>query len=326
MSSSPSAGHVAAPAVSAEGLVFAYAEGGPRALDGLTLAVPAGSRFALLGPNGAGKSTLLSMVNGLRTPEAGALRLFGAGPDVAARRQVGVVFQESCLDPAMTVRETLVMQGRLFGLRGDRLSTPIAAVLATMGLEDRADQPSGQLSGGLKRRLELARAMLHEPRLLLLDEPTVGLDPDSRRRLWDHLIEINRQGTTLLIATNDVAEADHFATDVAFIKHGVVVAQGTPEELKRGLKRDAVWMAAPDLPAEAIAAIAALPGVGAVSGPFPEEPHLHVMVDDAMGFVPALFHTAGQYVRGIRIERSTLEDAYFEKAGSRLVREPVAER
>ena len=99
MSSPPSAVHVAAPAVSAEGLVFAYAEGGPRALDGLTLVVPAGSRFALLGPNGAGKSTLLSMVNGLRTPESGTLRLFGAGPDVAARRQVGVVFQESCLDP-----------------------------------------------------------------------------------------------------------------------------------------------------------------------------------------------------------------------------------
>ena len=324
MSLSASGSNIAAPAVMVGGLVFAYTEDGPRALDGLTLAVPAGSRFALLGPNGAGKSTLLSMVNGLRTAQAGELRLFGAAPDVATRRQVGVVFQESCLDLAMTVREMLAMQGRLFGLRGERLSTRITAVLATMGLEDRADQAAGQLSGGLKRRLELARSMLHEPRLLLLDEPTVGLDPDSRRRLWDHLIEINRQGTTLLIATNDVAEADHFATDVAFIKRGVVVAQGTPEELKRDLKRDAVWLAAPDLPAEAIAAIAALPGVGRVSGPYPEEPHLHVMVDDAAGFVPALFGAAGQYVRGIQIERSTLEDAYFEQAGSR-VREPVVE-
>ncbi len=304
-------------AVVADALVFAYAGGAPPALDGLSVVVPQGERFALLGPNGAGKSTLLSIVNGLRAPQRGGLRLFGAPPGASARRSVGVVFQENCLDPLMTVRETLVLQGRLFGMGGAPLRERIDAMLTTVGLTDRAGQPAGELSGGLKRRLELARAMLAEPRLLLLDEPTVGLDPDSRRRLWEHLLAINAAGTTLLLATNDVAEADRFATTVAFIERGRVVAQGAPIDLKRGLRRDAVWVDAPDLPGSLVEVVAALPGVGRVSG---APPSLHVTVDDAATFVPELFRIAQGSVRAVRIEESTLEDAYFELAGTTISR------
>ncbi len=302
-------------AVSARGLTFAYEPGARPALDDLTLDIPAGEVFALLGPNGAGKSTLLSMVSGLRRADAGELRIFGQPPDARARRTIGVVFQESCLDPLMTVTETLAMQGRLFGIGGANLAARIRAVLGTMGLDDRAGERTGALSGGLRRRVELARAMLAEPRLLLLDEPTVGLDPDSRKRLWDHLLDIRERGATLLLATNDVAEADRFATTVAFIRRGRVVANGTPESLKAGLRRDAVWVDAPDLSGSTMAQLAALPGVGRVSG---DRRHLHVTVDDATAFVPELFRMAAADIRSIRVDRSTLEDAYFEMAGSSL--------
>ncbi|HEU4759441.1 MAG TPA: ABC transporter ATP-binding protein, partial [Dehalococcoidia bacterium] len=170
-------------AAEVEALSFAY--GDHRALDGVSLDIPQASVFGLLGPNGSGKTTLLALLIGLLSPEGGAVRVFGEAPSPALRAQMGIVFQESCLDPLMTVEETLWLHGRLFGLGGADLHRRIADALQRFGLAGRARQPTRALSGGLKRRLELARALVPAPRLLLLDEPTTGLDPEARLALWE---------------------------------------------------------------------------------------------------------------------------------------------
>ena len=300
-------------AAEAEALTLAY--GDRVALDGVSLRVPAGAIFGLLGPNGSGKTSLLSLLLGLAAPQAGAARILGRAPSPAARAQVGVVFQESCLDPLMTVEETLWLHGRLFGLDRGELRRRIADTLERFDLADRARQPTRTLSGGLKRRLELARALLSQPRLLLLDEPTSGLDPDARLALWERLRQANADGATLILATNIVAEAEEHCHAVAFLDHGRLVAQGSPAELKRDLRHDSVQVDWPDCAQSGLAAVAALPGVGKATW---LPPVLHVTVDSASASVPQLFALAGDAIRGIRIRESTLEDAYFQIVGSPL--------
>jgi len=302
-----------APAISARDVVLSYGE--RRALDGVSLDVKAGAVAGLLGPNGSGKSTLLSLVAGLRVPQAGELRVLGALPRSDVRRRVGVVFQESCLDLLMTLEETLVLHGRLFGLGGAALRRRIEELLEQFGLAARGHDPVRTLSGGLRRRLELARALLPSPQVLLLDEPTTGLDPDSRRAFWE-LLRSFRGGITILTATNDVLEAERQCDTVAFLYHGKLVAQGTPEELKRGLRHDSVRVECVDGRAAVLSQrIADWPGVGHVTS---AGSILHVTVDDVSSFVPRLFQTDPQAIHTIRIEPSTLEDAYFEVAGSPL--------
>ena len=308
-----------APPWAAEAEAVTHTYGERRALDGVTLKVPAGSIFGLLGPNGSGKTSLLSTLIGLLTPQAGQVRVLGQAPSPAVRAQVGIVFQESCLDPLMTVAETLWLHGRLFGLERSDLRRRIAHALERFRLADRTHQPTRTLSGGLKRRLELARALLPSPHLLLLDEPTTGLDPDSRLGLWEHLHEVNAAGTTLLLATNVVAEAEHHCDLVAFFDHGRLVAQGSPAELKRDLRHDSVqveWPGCSD--SSGLEAVSATPGAGKLTW---LPPFLHLTVDDASVFVPQLFQLADGGIRSIRIRESTLEDAYFQIVGSPLSRE-----
>ncbi|HXF51317.1 MAG TPA: ABC transporter ATP-binding protein, partial [Dehalococcoidia bacterium] len=199
---------------------YAAADGERVALHRVSLAVPPGAIFGLLGPNGSGKSTFLSLAAGLRRPTSGAIRVFGAPPGPETRRRVGVLFQEQCLDPLMTARETLWLHGRLYGMPRHRLRERVRAALDSVGLGDRAHDPTRALSGGMRRRLELARALLPEPTLLLLDEPTTGLDPDSKQQLWERLVEASRNGLTILLATNDVAEAERYCDAVAFFSEG----------------------------------------------------------------------------------------------------------
>ena len=297
-------------AVAAEGVSFSYAD--RTALDGLTLSVPSGSLFGLLGPNGSGKSTLLSLLAGLRTPAAGALRVLGESPSPALRARIGLLFQETSLDPLMTARETLWLHGRLYAVGSRGLRQRIEETLATVGLAERARDRVGTLSGGMKRRLELARALLPSPDLLLLDEPTTGLDPDSEQALWSHLLQINGTGVTIILATNKVGEADRQCDTVAFIHQGRLVAQGSPAELKAGLKRDAVWLEGTFSDA-LVAQIAAWPDVGKLTW---ASPLLHATVDSAAGFVPRLFQAAGDSIVSVRLRESTLEDAYFDIVGA----------
>lgn len=302
----------AAPAVALEHVTFLHPGG--RGVEDVSLSLPPGAILGLLGPNGAGKSTVLSLVAGFRLPAAGHARVLGEPISARLRRHMGILFQDSSLDPLMTVRETLWLQGRLFGLGGADLKSRIARLLALIDLQERAGDAIETLSGGLKRRLELARSILHRPALLLLDEPTLGLDPESRLRLWDLLLQINADdGAALLVATNDVAEAERYCQHVAFIDHGRLVAKGTPTDLKRDLKRDSVHVEWPQPPPDIADAIGGWPGVGRVTL---APPILHVTVDNAAAFVPKLFTLAGDGIRALRIHESTLEDAYFEIVGS----------
>ena len=297
-------------AVRVQNLSFSY--GDRLALDGLSLDVPSGSVFGLLGPNGSGKSTLLSLLIGRRRADGGEIALLGQQLSPRLRARVGMVFQEPSLDASMTVRETLDLQGRMFGLPRAEIVARTADLLDRVGLADRARTMTPTLSGGMKRRLELARALLTRPELILLDEPTLALDPDSRQRLWLHLLEAHAAGATLLLATNDVHEAERYCERVALLDSGRLVAQGTPAELKRGLRRDAVrieWKS--DASAEA-ATMGSWPGVGHVrqAGRV-----THVTVDEASPFLTRLFQGAGDRVAGVQIEESTLEDVYFQLVG-----------
>jgi ABC-2 type transport system ATP-binding protein len=306
------------PVVEARDIIRSYGE--RRGLDGFTLSVPAGSVFGLLGPNGSGKSTFVTMVAAMEPPPSGSLLVFGQPPSTSLRRRTGTVFQENAQDPMMTVEETLALSGKLFGLSRARIRERGSELLAAFGLETRAHDTTSMLSGGMRRRLEMARALLHDPDLLLLDEPTTGVDPDERKAFWRALLERERGTRTVLLATNDLTEADSVCDQVAFIRDGRVVTTGSPTDLKRGLKRESLHVTWPDATDEQISAVAAWPEAGAISR---DGDILRITVDDASAFVPRLFAVAHGGIRAVSIETASLEDAYFLHVGQREPR-PVA--
>lgn len=302
----------AVPAIEANELSRSYGE--RTALSDFNLTVPRGSVFGLLGPNGSGKSTFISMLAAMQQPDAGSLKVFGEAPTPATRRKVGTVFQENALDPLMTVGESLSLAARLFGVSKSEAASRIAATLTAFGLSERAKDPTATLSGGMRRRLEMARALLHNPDLLLLDEPTTGVDPDERRALWDALLGSRSAGRTILLATNDLAEADNVCDRVAFLQAGHVVATGTPEELKRGLRDETLRVTWEGVTESQLAEVANWPGSGTISA---EGDAVRISVDDASQFAPRLFEFAPGAIRSVVIERSSLEDAYFQHVSRR---------
>ncbi len=303
------------PTIEALDIVRSY--GDRRGLDGFTLSVPAGSVFGLLGPNGSGKSTFVTMVAAMEPPPSGTLTVFGQAPATLLRRRTGTVFQENAQDPLMTVEETLALSGRLFGLSRGRIRERGSELLAAFGLSERTHDPAAMLSGGMRRRLEMARALLHDPDLLLLDEPTTGVDPDERKAFWQALLERERGTRTVLLATNDLTEADAVCDQVAFVREGRVVITGSPAELKRGLKRESLRVTWPDATGQQLSDVAAWPGAGSLSR---NGDVLHITVDDASAFVPRLFAIAHGGIRSVSIETSSLEDAYFLHVGQREAR------
>jgi ABC-2 type transport system ATP-binding protein len=230
------------PAVRAEGLVKHYngREAAVEAVRGVDLEVRTGEIFGFLGPNGAGKSTTVRMLTTLLSITSGRAEV--GGVDVArdpdkARRRIGVALQEAGLDPRQTGRELLVMHGELFGLGATDAKERAQQLLALVELEDAADRVIKGYSGGMQRRLDLAAALVHEPEVLFLDEPTTGLDPASRLTVWDELRRINGHGTTVFLTTQYLEEADQLCDRLAIIDGGLIVREGTPEELKADLRR-----------------------------------------------------------------------------------------
>jgi ABC-2 type transport system ATP-binding protein len=220
-------------ALSIRGLEKRY-DDGTRALEGLDLEVPAGTFFGLLGPNGAGKTTLISAVCNLIRVTAGEIGVFGH--DVAslpARRMIGVAEQDPNLDRFLTVREALVYHGGYFGLGRRRARERAEEMIDVFDLGAKADVRAPKLSGGQRRRLLLARALLHEPRLVILDEPTAGVDIELRRELWRYIRRLHEEGTTILLTTHYLEEAEALCEDIALIARGEIVARSAPEELKR---------------------------------------------------------------------------------------------
>ena len=221
------------PPVEAEGLVRRF--GDIVAVDGVDLVLEPGEIFGFLGPNGAGKSTTVRMLTTLLVPSAGTARV--AGYDVVkqaakVRRSIGVALQDAAIDPLMTGRELLKLQSVLHGLPSDVANTRSNELLERVGLTAAADRRVGTYSGGMRRRLDLALALVHEPNVLFLDEPTTGLDPLSRLNVWEEVRSLNREGTTVFLTTQYLEEADQLAGRVAIIDHGRIVREGEPAALK----------------------------------------------------------------------------------------------
>src|SRR5215208_7056280 len=231
----------APPAVEAHGLVKHYPSktGLVEAVQGVDLRVDAGEIFGFLGPNGAGKSTTAKMLTTLLSITAGRARVAGidvAGDPDAVRHSIGVALQEAGLDPRQTGRELIVLQARLFGLSAADAGARTDELLALVELEDAADRSIKSYSGGMKRRLDLASALVHRPEVLFLDEPTTGLDPASRLTVWEELRRINERGTTVFLTTQYLEEADKLCDRLAIIDDGRIVREGTPEQLKDDLR------------------------------------------------------------------------------------------
>ena len=222
-------------AIEVHDLVKTYGE--LRAVDGISFSVPEGSFFAFLGPNGAGKSTTISIICSLLGRDSGTVRIFGRDvSDPSIRDDIGVVFQDSMLDPKLTVRENLTIRASMYSLKDVRSSVDRA--MNDADCTDFADQRYGTLSGGQRRRADIARALVHSPRILILDEPTSGLDPHTRKVIWDSIYGLNREcGMTVLLTTHYMEEAAN-ADDVVVIDHGSIVAHGTPEQFREMYSRD----------------------------------------------------------------------------------------
>jgi ABC-2 type transport system ATP-binding protein len=298
--------------VRASGLSHSY--GDRLALDALTVDIPRGCVFGLLGPNGSGKSTFLSILAAMEQPQSGSLEAFGEATTAGAKRRMGIVFQENTADPQMTSVEVLTLAGRLFGMRRRVANERGRRLLAQFGLSERADDAVESLSGGMRRRLELARALLHEPDLLLLDEPTTGVDLDERLSLWMGLKESQTGDRTVLLATNDLLEADDVCDQVALLRAGTLVASGSPDDLKRGLRAEALVLKWESPSAAQITAITRWPEVGTVGA---ADSEVHITADEAAPLIPRLFDLAGGAVSSVSIRPSTLEDAYLHHVGAR---------
>jgi daunorubicin resistance ABC transporter ATP-binding subunit len=229
-------------------LVVVYSDG-TKAVDGISFNVEEGEFFGFLGPNGAGKSTTIKVLTTLLRKTKGQVSVAGHNIDhdpQAIRKLIGVEAQEMVIDPDLTARENIILQGNLQQMKGNELFDRAEELLRLVELKHVADKPAGRFSGGMKKRLQLAASLVHKPRLLFLDEPTTGLDPQSRAGTWDYLEKLNKEGVTIFLTTQYLEEADRLCERLAIIDHGKLVASGTPAELKRGVGADTITLTLAD--------------------------------------------------------------------------------
>jgi len=289
---------------------------GVRAVDGIDLAIRKGEIFALLGPNGAGKTTTLSMLVTIQRPTGGWAKV--AGMDVAqspaeVRKHVGIVFQEPSLDTLLSARENLLLHGRLYGVPPAQLDARCDEMLKLVGLEERADDLVKKYSGGMKRRLEIARGLFHRPEVLFLDEPTLGLDPATREKIWEYIRKLrDESGTTIVLTTHYMEEADSLCDRVAIIDKGKIVALGTPRELKASLGGDVVHLTG--VSADAEKRLAALPFVKKTER---KGNMLSLTVESAGTNLPRILAAAGD-VASVEVRTPRLEDVFLHHTGRGL--------
>ena len=299
---------------------------GPRrALDGVSLSVAAGEVFALLGPNGGGKTTLFRILATLLAPTSGSFRVAGHEPsgDLAAlRRALGVVFQSPSLDRMLTVEENLLLQGTLYGLRGTALRARAGELLERFAIADRADDAVATLSGGLARRVEIAKALLHRPSVLLLDEPSSGLDPGARRDLMAQLTSLAEGGACILLTTHLFEEAEA-ATRVGILDRGRLAAEGTPPALRSRVGGDVLALETGEGDEAGALARAVVARFGAEAGQVTAVGST-VRIERARGheFVPALVEAFPGRFRSVTLGAPSLEDVFVDVTG-RLFRDEV---
>ena len=293
-----------------------------QALDGVSFAVREGEVFGLLGPNGAGKSTTVRTLTTLTQPDSG--RAFVAGEDVIrhpnrVRRAIGYVAQDSGVDWEATGRENLLLQGRIHGMAGAALHTRVDELLELVGLREAADRVARGYSGGMKRRLDIAIGLVHRPRVLFLDEPTTGLDPEARAAMWIEVERLaERESLTILLTTHYLEEADRLAERVAIVSRGKVVVEGTPEELKAGLRGELVTVELGEANGrvdEAVQLVHAVEGATEVSQ---EGRFVRARVPNGAHAIPAILGRldgAGFPVASVTTQRPSLDDVYLHYTG-----------
>jgi ABC-2 type transport system ATP-binding protein len=314
-------------AITTEGLVRTF--GTKDAVDHLDLHIHQGEVYGFLGPNGAGKSTTVRMLCTLLAPTAG--RAIVAGHDVVAhpeqvRLRIGVALQDVALDPKQTGVELLRLQGRLYGLPRAGVARRVEELARLVDLGDALTEPIGTYSGGMKRRLDLAAALVHEPEVLFLDEPTTGLDPVSRARVWEEVRRLNRElGMTIFLTTQYLEEADELADRVGIISAGRLAAEGTPAELKRSIGTDVIEAHVDGDAAAATTVLERVPGVQAVE--VRGEVVVVTATDGAatIGPVAVALHAGAVGLRDLTLRTTTLDDVFLEVTGTAFRRDDADE-
>jgi ABC-2 type transport system ATP-binding protein len=301
-------------AIEVRGLVKNYDE--VEAVRGVEFEVATGEVFGFLGPNGAGKTTTINMLCTLVKPTAGSASV--AGHDVVrerddVRRNIGLVFQDPTLDGYLTAEQNLRLHAELYGVQSDLVKPRMQQVMTMVGLWERRDSPVGTFSGGMRRRLEIARGLMHSPRVLFLDEPTIGLDPQTRRSIWEYIAELKeREEITIFMTTHYMDEAE-WCDRIAIMDHGEIVALDAPETLKAGVGTDRVTIHTDDDDA-AIAALNERFGIEARKS----EGAVSIGVPAGEEFVPRLFAELGIPIKAVNVSRPTLDDVFMSYTGSTI--------
>lgn len=292
------------------------------AVRGVRFTVQEGQIFSLLGPNGAGKSTTISMLSCLLQPTQGDALIFGHSilhDSEGVKAALGVVPQDIALYPDLSARENLEFWGKMYGLRGKALKTRVDEVLDTIGLADRQKNHVGTFSGGMKRRVNIGAALLHRPQVIIMDEPTVGIDPQSRRHILDAVKELNRQGMTVLYTTHYMEEAQELSDQIAIMDQGKVIACGTHEELVRIVgEMDRIDLTLSSECDPIVERWQNTPGVHSLSR---EDGHLTLLVDDSNLMLPGLFEGAAQMgvrITSVNIQEPNLEAVFLHLTGKAL--------
>lgn len=305
-------------AIQAKGLVKKYP--GKVALDNFSIEISEGEMVGLLGPNGAGKSTFISIISGVESPASGELFLFGEKASKRSRRLIGVAPQENAVYPLLTCMENLLYFGSLYGIAGKEAHARAEELLRKLSLTDKKDVPAASLSGGMRRRLNLACALMHRPKIIILDEPTTGLDPAVRNSMWKTVREIAQEaGATVLLTTHYLEEAEALCSRIVLMNSGKVVADGTPAALKKFAGRE-------------IAKIKSIPGkyellvekvrkIKGVDAATPTEHGLVVESDDISPMIQEitrLMEKHGEKIVEFAISRPSLEDVFLKLTGAKL--------
>jgi ABC-2 type transport system ATP-binding protein len=296
--------------------------GDNQAVKGVSFDVEEGEIFSLLGPNGAGKTTTISMLSCLLRPDDGDARIMGHSirtDAMGVKSVLGVVPQEIALYEDLTARENLTFWGKMYGLRGGALKSRVSEVLEVIGLSDRANDRVGKYSGGMKRRVNIGVALLHKPRVIYMDEPTVGIDPQSRRNILDSVVLLKDQGMTVLYTTHYMEEAQELSNHIAIMDHGQLIACGTNEELVTLVgQQTRIDLTVNVEPGNVLDGWRAVEGVQRVTA---EEGQISVLVDDSNKVLPRLFDSANSHaarITSVDIREPNLEAVFLHLTGRAL--------
>jgi len=321
--------------IKVDNLVLVYGDG-TKAVDDISFSVTEGEFFGFLGPNGAGKSTTIKVLTTLLRKTSGSATVAGFNVDKQAseiRKVIGVQSQETVVDPDLTGRENLVLQGHLQHLPTSKIKERVDELLKLVELGDSADKQAGRYSGGMKKRLDLASTLVHDPKMLFLDEPTTGLDPQSRTGVWDYLDKLNKdQGITIFLTTQYMEEADKLCKDLAIMDHGKIVASGSPSELKSKVGADSIKLSLENGVSSAelnVKAKQILGGVQGVVSVVDSDGGLTVFAKNAGFVIPDIvraFDTNKIRLASVSFSSPTLDDTFLQHTGRRIRPEELVKK